>query len=74
MRQTDPRGGKARAQLYAGFGILMEIAGISYLFGSNWLVGIPTSVLGMFYVARAVTRMLQLSGRLRDPAPWERRR
>jgi uncharacterized protein YjeT (DUF2065 family) len=62
----------ARAQLFLALGIVIALAGILYLLGGHWVSGVPLAALGLLFVVQGLTRMLQLTGRLRDPAPWER--
>jgi hypothetical protein len=62
-----------RAQVYLVLGTLDALAGLFSLLGGHWLPGVLLLATGLFFVVSGVTRMLQLAGHLRDPAPWERR-
>ena len=62
-----------RAQVYLVLGALAALGGLFYVLGRHWLAGIPLLAMGLLFMFIGATRMLQLKGRLRDPAPWERR-
>jgi hypothetical protein len=63
----------ARGQLFLVLGFLLALAGILYLLGGHWFSGVPMTAFGVLLVVQGLTRILQLTGRLGDPAPWERR-
>jgi hypothetical protein len=64
----------ARGQVFAVLGGLLLLAGLLAAFGGDRLIGIGLILAGLTNSLIGWTRILQLSGKLRDPAPWERHR
>jgi hypothetical protein len=64
----------ARAQLWAVFGGIFAVMSALTLVGIQWPWGLGYFLPGIVFSVRGWGRILQLTGHLRDPAPWERRR
>lgn len=67
----DPRGGMPRAQLWIGMAVAFLVLSVLYLHASAYVPAAALLALAAFFGLWGTGRVLQLKGRLRDPAPWE---
>jgi hypothetical protein len=63
----------ARGQLFAAMGGVLVVAGVLAAFGGAPILGVALLACGLFSLM-GWTRIFQLHGKLRDPAPWEHHR